>query len=93
VREGAIYIAPRARAASKLQRHAIDRAEYGKNFKDRAPRVVRCLDLDPSSLGSTMMNVMTRAQIGGKDAVFEVPRRSGHLEHGIYTSELWELWD
>ena len=24
-----------------------------------------------------MMNVMTRAQIGGKDAVFEVPRRSG----------------
>ncbi|HVJ93176.1 MAG TPA: hypothetical protein VM580_25420 [Labilithrix sp.] len=33
---------------------------------------------------------MTRAQISGKDAVFEVPRRSGHLEHGIYTSELWD---
>jgi len=37
-----------------------------------------------------MMNVMTRAQIGGKDAMFEVPRRSGHLEHGLYTSDLWD---
>jgi hypothetical protein len=37
-----------------------------------------------------MMNVMTKAQIGGKDAVFEVPRRSGLLEHGISTSELWD---
>ncbi|HVJ91645.1 MAG TPA: hypothetical protein VM580_17705, partial [Labilithrix sp.] len=42
------------------------------------------------SLGSTMANVMTRAQIGEKGAVFEVPRRSGHLEHDIYTSELWD---
>ncbi|HVJ93725.1 MAG TPA: hypothetical protein VM580_28175 [Labilithrix sp.] len=33
---------------------------------------------------------MTRAQIVGKDAVFEVPRKSGHPEHGIYTSELWD---
>jgi hypothetical protein len=37
-----------------------------------------------------MRNVMTRARIGGKDAVFEGPRRSGLLEHGIYTSELWD---
>jgi len=39
-----------------------------------------------------MMNVMTRAQIGGKDATFEVTRTSGHLEHGIYTSELCDPW-